>query len=437
MDSGSFVPRPSSLVSRSFPIRLVCFIAAVLCLIPVSDKDVVLAIVPALSSFVAVASIMAVRAIQPIFCLGLIAGFIALLRHRWFCRWACPMGLCLDGASHIGRSLKRKPCRTMSIGRWLFALTLGGAILGYPLFLWCDPLAIFSGLFLLTDRQQLPAGAVSFLVCILLLIFSVLWPHVWCRGFCPLGAFQDLLSRIIRSVRSILKPARGRGTKDDGRQTPGLMSPVVRPTSLIHRPSSLVLSDHPVARRTVLGLAIGGASSGLLRLFGRDASRPLRPPRSADESTFKGLCTRCGNCIRSCPYGIIRRETGEHGVAGFLTPVLSFNKDYCREDCTVCTRVCPSGALKNLDPGNKSKIRIGLARVDMNVCLLGEDRECSACMRWCPYNAIRYVFSEADYTLVPVIDADKCNGCGACENACPTNPRKAIRIFAQADTDYQ
>ena len=116
-----------------------------------------------------------------------------------------------------------------------------------------------------------------------------------------------------------------------------------------------------------------------------------------------------------------------------MTPVLSFNKDYCREDCVRCTRVCPSGALAGLDIGKKQQIRIGLARVDMNICLLGEDRECSACMRWCPYNAIRYVFSEAEYTLVPVIDAGKCNGCGACEVACPTSPRKAIRIFAQAD----
>ena len=59
-----------------------------------------------------------------------------------------------------------------------------------------------------------------------------------------------------------------------------------------------------------------------------------------------------------------------------------------------------------------------MAQVDMNLCLLGEDRECSACMRWCPYNAIRYVFSEAEYILVPVIDAGKCNGCGACDRVC-------------------
>jgi ferredoxin len=123
---------------------------------------------------------------------------------------------------------------------------------------------------------------------------------------------------------------------------------------------------------------------------------------------------------------------GQHGIAGILTPILTFDKNYCREDCIRCTLVCPSGALVGVNLDNKPDIQIGMAQVDMNLCLLGEDHECSACMRWCPYNAIRYVFSEAEYMLVPMIDAGKCNGCGACEVACPTSPRKAIRVFSDA-----
>jgi MauM/NapG family ferredoxin protein len=387
-------------------VHLVCLIGAVLCLLPIKDKDALLALVPALSPFVAVTSILAVKTIQPILSLGLVTGLIALFRHRWFCSWACPLGLCLDGASCLGRHLKRKPCQVMSIGRWLFALTIGGAILGCPLFLWCDPLALFTGLFLLTEQHQLLAGAVSLLIVTLLLFFSLLWPHVWCRGLCPLGAFQDLLSIIYRSVR-----------------------PTLRSATDLQRYNH---SGHPVARRTILGLLVGMTSASILRLAGHEPLQPLRPPGAVDELTFKGLCTRCGNCVRSCPHGIIRQDTGQHGFAGILTPVLNFDKDYCREDCNRCTWVCPSGALVSVVIDNKPDTQIGMARVDMNLCLLGEDHECSACVRWCPYNAIRYVFSEAEYMLVPMIDAGKCNGCGACEVACPTSPFKAIRVFSDA-----
>jgi len=383
-------------------VRFACLLAAVLCLLPLSNQDAILAFVPALSPLVAVTSILTLKTIRPLVALGLVTGLAALVRHRWFCRWVCPMGLCLDGASFLGRRLRRKARQPASIGRWLFALTLGGAILGCPLFLWSDPLALFAGLFILTEQHQPLVGGVWFLVVASLLILSLLWPQIWCRGLCPLGAFQDLLSTMIRSGRSILRSA----------------------TDVPDR----VRSGHPVTRRTMLGLALGAASAGVLRLSGRATAEPLRPPGAVDESTFKWLCSRCGNCVRSCPYGIINRETGEYGLASILTPVLTFDKDYCREDCVRCTRVCPSGALAGVDLKNKPDVHIGLAQVDMSICLLGEDRECSACMRWCPYSAIRYVFSEANYTLVPMIDAGRCNGCGACETACPTSPHKAIRV---------
>jgi MauM/NapG family ferredoxin protein len=387
-------------------VRLVCLIGAVLFLLPLGGKDILLPLVPALSSFVAIASTLASKTIRPILGLGLVTGLVVLVQYRWFCRWVCPMGVCLDGASFLGRRLNRKPPQAMWVGQWLLTLTLGGAIVGYPLFLWCDPLALFAGLFLLTERYNQFTGILSFLLAMLLLIFSVLWPHVWCRSLCPLGAFQDLLFRWFRFTHATVMSV----TDVRGRSH----------------------SAHPVARRTVLGLLVGAASASILRLTNRKSLQPVRPPGAVSEGIFKGLCTRCGNCIRSCPYEIIHRDTGSHNFVNILTPIMTFDEDYCREDCIRCTRVCPSGALIGVDLVNKSDVYIGLAQVDMNLCLLSEDRECSACMRWCPYNAIRYVFSEAEYTLVPVIDPSKCNGCGACETACPTSPHKAIKVFSDS-----
>lgn len=383
-------------------VRLVCLIVATLCLWPVASKEGLLPLVPAMSVLVTVASLLASHTFQPLFTLGLIIGLVGLFRHRWFCRWMCPTGLCMDCAGCLGRYFKRKPSQGFSFGRWLVALTVGGAIVGYPLFLWLDPLALFSGLFMAADSPNAASAWISNIVFAGLLIGSILRPNLWCGRLCPLGALQDMLAQSARWVRFLCnKPASDVAAK----------------------------ADYPVARRTVLGMGLGLAGASIVRLIDRKHLRQLRPPGAVDESTFTGLCTRCGNCVRACPPKIIARQAGHNGWAGLLTPVLSFEKDYCRDDCIDCTKVCPSGAITRIPLDAKQDIKIGLPHVDMNVCLLGEDTECSACRRWCPYEAIRYVFSETDYTLVPVVDPKMCNGCGACQVACPTSPVKAIKVI--------
>ncbi|MBN2584647.1 MAG: 4Fe-4S dicluster domain-containing protein, partial [Planctomycetes bacterium] len=267
---------------------------------------------------------------------------------------------------------------------------------GYPVLLWLDPLAIFSGAFAV-------GPAVIPLLVILALSFT--WPHIWCSRICPLGAFQDMLRSLARHVR--------RRAKDD---------PAAQRWSL------------PVARRTVLGIGAGAALASAARLAHRPALRPLRPPGAIDEPEFLGVCVRCGNCIRACPTRIIEPSLGRHGVASLLTPILQFRENYCLVDCTNCMEVCPSGALVRLSAEGKASKPIGLPQVDMNVCLLGADRECAECRRWCPHEAIRYVWSESEYTLIPQIDPQKCTGCGACEAVCPTKPKKAIVVVPLADS---
>lgn len=338
--------------------------------------------VPSLSPFVALCSAIATRSFPTLAWLGVLVGIVAMAKHRIFCRWVCPMGLCLEVASGVGRRLVRRPGRWPSLGRWIALLTLGGACLGYPLLLWLDPLALFAG------------G--GFLV---VLALTVVWPDAWCGRVCPLGASQDLLHAAFASVRSLIGPKR------------------------------TIDTDAGLSRRVVLGVAVGAGSAGVLGLVQRNDPQPLRPPNARTGAQFSGLCTRCGNCVRACPTGIIERDRGGHGLASLLTPVLSFEKGYCREDCTRCTEVCPSGAIVPLRIEDKLNARIGRPRVDAELCLLSEDRECSACARWCPYGAVRYVFSETTYSLQVQIDPQKCNGCGACEGACPTKPRKAIVVL--------
>jgi len=376
-------------------VRGICLVAVIAVLVAARQTHWPV-VVAAMSPFIAAGSILATRTVSVIASLGLAVGFIALLRTRWFCRWICPLGLCADGASHMGRRCGRKPATRLSVGRWIVLLTLAGACLGYPVLLWLDPLAIFSGAF---------AAGPAVIPLLVILALSFTWPHIWCSRICALGAFQDMLSSLARHVRR---------RTEEGR-----------------RPQRWSL---PVARRTVLGIGAGAVLASAARLAHRPASRPLRPPGAIDEPEFLGVCVRCGNCIRACPTRIIEPSLSEHGMASLLTPVLQFRENYCLVDCTKCMEVCPSGALVRLSAEGKASKPIGLPQVDMNVCLLGADRECAECRRWCPHEAIRYVWSESEYTLIPQIDPQKCTGCGACEAVCPTKPNKAIVVVPLGDS---
>jgi ferredoxin-type protein NapF len=379
-------------------VRGAILVVAVLSLWPILPGRSTLALVPALSPFVVIGTILVNHTFHALAWLGIVVGLAAIVRRRLFCRWVCPVGVCMDGAGWLGRRFGRRIARFPLLGPWIVLLTLGGACLGYPLFLWLDPLARFAGLFDLGGQGPTLGAALPVAGFLAMLVFGFLWPNSWCGCVCPLGALQDLLSSL---------PMRSR-----------------KKSSRSEAPDAGV----PVPRRMLLGAAAGAAWAGVMRVLGRAVLSSLRPPGAVDEPAFSGTCTRCGNCARVCPSGIIERDLGSGGWAGLLTPVLRFRKDYCREDCVRCTEVCPSGALMRVAATKKADVRLGLPRVDMSLCLLGEDRECSLCRSRCPYGAIRYVFSEADYTLTPQIDSNKCNGCGACEAACPTAPRKAIVV---------
>lgn len=391
-------------------VRGVCLALAVVALWPTSHGALAPAWVPALSPFVATAVVLATRRLPAPVWLGLIVGAAAILRRQVFCRWVCPAGLCLDGASWCGRRWGRRTPRFPLLGRSIVGLTLGGAFLGYPFLLWLDPLARFTGLFALGNRGAgLDLSAAGFL---LLLLLSLLWPKVWCASLCPLGVLQDVLHSSARTLRRVAAAS------------------AHLPTVLTVRPwLSLRLGRSYPSRRVLLAVAAGAGCAAVARSSYQDKARPLRPPGALEELTFRGVCTRCGNCVRACPSGIVAQDLGPNGWASLLTPVLHFRKDYCREDCVKCTEVCPSGALTRVSREGKTSMRLGLPRVDMSVCRLGEDRECSVCRSRCPYNVIRYVFSETDYTLTPHLDREKCTGCGACEAACPTAPRKAIVVL--------
>lgn len=380
---------------------------ATVLLLPILPWERAAVVLPAASPFVTIAAVLVTWTAQATFGIGLLVGLIASVRKRWFCRWVCPTGLCADGASRVGLLAGRRCPRLPALGLWLALLTWGGACVGYPLLLWLDPLAMFAGLFRLTGSTW----EISTWCCAsgvpAVLIVSLLWPTSWCARLCPLGATQDLLAEFSR-FGSALRPKRSSAPAAE----------------------AIVPSRHRAGfpRRTVLGLCLGAAWASAVQAVRGAPPAPLRPPGAQEELSFVGLCVRCGNCIRSCPTKIIRPDDFERGLTGWLAPLVEFRDNYCLEGCTRCLDVCPSGALRPLSLAEKIQAPLGVPQVDMNICLLSDDRECSVCRNRCPFEAIQLIFSEADYTLRPQVDLKKCPGCGACEVACPTQPKKAIVV---------
>jgi ferredoxin-type protein NapF len=384
-------------------VRVLILIVAVFLLVTAPHESRLPVLVPALSPLTTVASLLTTRTFLATSWIGLSIAFVVLIRRRWFCRWVCPTGTCADCTSFLGKRLGRRCPRLPSFGQWILLFTLGGAVLGIPFLLWLDPLALFSGMFGVLDLDAIPSPRWAAIGMGLVLIVSLAWPGVWCTHLCPLGACQDLWYRLTRAL------------------------PVSRTT--LREPAQRKTGT-ALTRRVVLGMGVGTISAVVTRrLTASTPPRLLRPPAAADEDRFVHLCIRCGNCLRACPTNIIRPDHGDGGVVGLLAPTLQFKDDYCTEGCMQCTLVCPSGALMPITTEEgKTQATIGVPQVDMAICLLGDDRECSKCKNWCPYEAITLKFSEEEYTLVPQIDLAKCPGCGACQVACPTTPTKAIVI---------
>ena len=390
-----------------------CLLAAAILLWPPPFWTGASKIVVQLSPFAAICSSLALRTVGLGTGAGLILAAIGIFRRRWFCKYACPVGLLLDGAARIGLRRSRWWMRCPSLGMFFAVLTIAGSVVGYPLLLWLDPLAILSGSFAVRTAGSVLSAFLAIFGLAVLILLSITSGQLWCVRLCPLGGTLDLLASTKTLFQTRLKAA---------------------PTEAPHLEPTGVQAH--AGRRTFICAAAGIVMGLLARKLGsaRGENAPLRPPGAVSESSFAGLCMRCGNCVRSCPAKIIHPDTGQAGVAGLLAPLLRYEKSYCLEDCAACTRVCPSGAIQPLELPDKRRYLIGEALMDGALCVLAlGQRDCDACLRACPFDAVRIRWDEEQYIAYPVVDFTKCNGCGACEAACPTFGDKAIRVWRKAD----
>ena len=156
---------------------------------------------------------------------------------------------------------------------------------------------------------------------------------------------------------------------------------------------------------------------------------PLTPPGSLSYQNMAKRCTGCQLCVSECPNGVLRPTTNlEH----FMMPIMSYERGYCRPECTRCSDVCPAGAIKPLDEVEKSSIQIGHAVwIKKNCVSVTDGVECGNCARHCPAGAIEMVpLDENDdlSPMIPAVNENACIGCGACEYVCPSRPFSAIVV---------
>ena len=175
---------------------------------------------------------------------------------------------------------------------------------------------------------------------------------------------------------------------------------------------------------------------------------PLTPPGSLSAKNMQQHCTACQLCIANCPNNVLRPS---QRLENFLQPEMQYDKGYCRPECTRCSSICPTGAIRPIDKDDKLFIQIGHAVwVKENCIPLTDGKTCGNCAKHCPAGAIQMVpadksykqdpdsgqwtdgegnpLNERDILMIPVVNAEECIGCGACENLCPARPFSAIYV---------
>ena len=217
-------------------------------------------------------------------------------------------------------------------------------------------------------------------------------------------------------------------------------------TKGIERASFLAILGSLTLANTIKAqqLQVDGGLADIIDKKVPDRQTPVVPPGAESLSNMKRRCVACQLCVSACPNNILR-PSGK--LSTFMQPEMSFERGYCRPECVECSRVCPSGAIKEITAADKSAISIGHAVwIKDNCVVYTEELVCTTCERHCPTKAITLVpvnpeseqpqgpsmgfpgMNRRPVLKYPVVDKELCIGCGACEYLCPARPFSAMYV---------
>ena len=184
------------------------------------------------------------------------------------------------------------------------------------------------------------------------------------------------------------------------------------------------------------GLAVkakeGKVDGGLAVIMDREIPKRgtrIVPPGAVSLRHLAQHCTGCQLCVSACPNDVLRPSSG---LVTLMQPEMSYERGYCRPECTRCSDVCPTDAIFRITPEEKSATQVGHAVFVMKNCVVETDGvRCGNCARHCPVGAITMIpldDAAEKPRKIPSVDTERCIGCGACENLCPARPFSAIYV---------
>ncbi|MGI6573185.1 MAG: 4Fe-4S dicluster domain-containing protein [Fermentimonas sp.] len=369
-------------------IRLISSIIAVAFALPLSWKGLT-GLYTWFSPFILLNSVLVLKSFVWINVFGFVVLAFSFVRRRWFCRYMCPVGYGCDLVSKCSPRKSFKLSRVPNFSKWLTTISLFAAVTGLPIFILLDPMALFHGFFSVFVEKKSLVVIVSFLGLPILFVTHLFLPGIWCARICPLGGLQDICDFVKKTLLKV-------GTR--------------KRSNALNR----------FGRRFFIASGLG-VSSGLLipRYLYSPPRKYIRPPASLPSNLFNTLCIRCGNCIKTCPTRIIVNHTDSSNLLAWMTPIVHFKNSYCLENCNLCGKVCPSGAITEFQIQAKKEIVMALAVVNLEDCLLTKQSECGRCIEACKYDAMKIKYSVLENQMVPIVVSDRCVGCGACAVICP------------------
>ena len=317
--------------------------------------------------------------------------------------------------------------------------------------------------------RSLPTFIIAIVTCILLFVLAWRNGRTYCNTVCPVGTVLGLLSKYAL-LRPVIDPKKCTSCSLCARKCKascidyknhemdrsrcvacmdcldtckhGAIS-YTRRRERTAVQSSKTEEQNPSRRHFLTGVALllGTAAAkaqeknvdgGLAVILDKKIPRrttPLAPPGAGSLRNMNRHCTGCQLCVSVCPNGVLRPSSR---LETLMQPESSYERGYCRPECTKCSEVCPAGAIRRVSTEEKSAIQIGHAVwVKENCVVLTDGVQCENCARHCPTGAISMIPSipDDDFSpLIPMVDTERCIGCGACENLCPARPFSAIYV---------